>query len=49
MGRVSAYTGNEVTWDEIMASDMQLGPKVLELGKVDMEFPVPKPGSEPKE
>ena len=48
MGRVSAYTGKEVTWDEIMASDLQLGPKVLELGKVDMEFPVPIPGSAPQ-
>jgi myo-inositol 2-dehydrogenase/D-chiro-inositol 1-dehydrogenase len=48
MGRVSAYTGKEVTWDEIMASDLQLGPKVIELGKVDMEFPVPIPGSAPQ-
>jgi myo-inositol 2-dehydrogenase/D-chiro-inositol 1-dehydrogenase len=48
MGRVSAYTGKEVKWDEIMASDMQLGPKVIELGKVDMEFPVPIPGSAPQ-
>ncbi|MGD8237938.1 MAG: Gfo/Idh/MocA family oxidoreductase [Armatimonadota bacterium] len=27
MGRTSAYTGKVVTWDEIMASDMRLGPE----------------------
>ena len=47
MGRISAYTGKEVTWDEMMGSDLQLGPKKIELGKVDMEFTVPVPGSSP--
>ena len=26
MGRMSAYTGKEVTWDQVMNSDLQLGP-----------------------
>jgi predicted dehydrogenase len=44
MGRVSAYTGQEVTWDEMMASDLQLGPETLELGPselIDAVIPVP--------
>jgi myo-inositol 2-dehydrogenase/D-chiro-inositol 1-dehydrogenase len=49
MGRVSAYTGKEVTWDEMMASDMKLGPKELVMGKVDMEIVIPIPGSEKEE
>lgn len=46
MGRVSAYTGKEVTWDEIMTSNLQLGPEELKLGKVNMKFEVPVPGTE---
>ena len=45
MGRTAAYTGNQVTWDEIFKSDMDLGPKELKFGPVDMEFPVPVPGT----
>jgi hypothetical protein len=48
MGRISAYTGKEVTWEEMMSSDLVLGPKELKLGKVDMEFKVPVMGSSPK-
>lgn len=47
MGRISAYTGKEVTMEEMMASDLVLGPKELKLGKVDMVFSVPVPGSAP--
>lgn len=46
MGRESAYTGKEVTWDEIMASNLQLGPQEIKLDKVDMKFEVPVPGVE---
>ena len=47
MGRVSAYTGADVTWDEIMASDMNLMPGHLELRNMDMtQFTVPVPGRE---
>ena len=48
MGRTAAYTGQKVTWEEMMNSTMRLGPKVYELGPVDMEFPVPVPGSQHK-
>jgi len=34
MGRVSAYTGKEVTWDEMMNSDMKLGPSTYVMGPV---------------
>ena len=34
MGRESAYTGKDVTWEEIMNSDMRLGPKTYEFGPV---------------
>jgi myo-inositol 2-dehydrogenase / D-chiro-inositol 1-dehydrogenase len=46
MGRISAYTGKEVTWDEMMKSDLQLGPKELALGNVDVDKMVPKPGND---
>lgn len=45
MGRQSAYTGLKITWDEIFKSDMDLGPKELKFGPVDMPFDVPVPGT----
>ena len=49
MGRESAYTGKKVTWDEMMGSDMQLGPKgELALGPVDIKAIIPVAGSAPK-
>jgi hypothetical protein len=45
MGRISAYTGVDVTWDEVMAMDMNLVPDNLELKNVDMrQYIVPVPG-----
>ena len=44
MGRISAYTGKETTWDEMMNSDLKLGPKVFEFGPVDIPKEVPVPG-----
>jgi len=45
MGRISAYTGARVTWEDVMAMDMDLFPKDLELSNVDLrDFPVPVPG-----
>jgi len=42
MGRISAYSGREVTWDEVMASDLQLGPTEYALGPVPMsKAPIP--------
>jgi predicted dehydrogenase len=47
MGRTAAYTGQLVTWEEMMKSDMQLGPKELVFGPVDMKFETPVPGTPP--
>jgi myo-inositol 2-dehydrogenase/D-chiro-inositol 1-dehydrogenase len=44
MGRVSAYTGKKVTWDEMMNSDLKLGPKVFAFGPVDIPKEVPVAG-----
>jgi len=47
MGRISAYTGAEVTWDEVMASDLSLVPDKLELKNMDLsQYPIPVPGAE---
>lgn len=49
MGRMSAYTGKDVTWEEVMNSDLYLGPKTYEFGPVPgiPEVP-PVIGAEPK-
>ena len=44
MGRISSYTGKETKWEEVMNSDLKLGPKVFEFGKVDIPKEVPVPG-----
>jgi hypothetical protein len=44
MGRVSAYTGKKVTWDEMMNSELRLGPRVFEMGPVDVSKSIPVPG-----
>ena len=44
MGRISAYTGKETTYDEMMNSDLKLGPKVFDWGPVDIDKSVPLPG-----
>ncbi|MFC1575338.1 Gfo/Idh/MocA family protein [Gemmatimonadota bacterium] len=45
MGRISCYTGQEVTWDEMMESDLKLGPDQLTLGSSDLiRAIVPVPG-----
>jgi len=49
MGRESAYTGKKVTWEEMMGSDMVLGPQgELAMGPVDMEAVIPIAGSAPE-
>ena len=50
MGRESAYTGKEVTWDEMMSSAMDLMPAELAMDNAidPASFKVPVPGSEPK-
>jgi myo-inositol 2-dehydrogenase / D-chiro-inositol 1-dehydrogenase len=34
MGRISAYTGKDVTWEEMLNSDLYLGPKTYFFGPV---------------
>ncbi|HSO86881.1 MAG TPA: Gfo/Idh/MocA family oxidoreductase [Draconibacterium sp.] len=48
MGRTAAYTGQLVTWEEMLNSTMKLGPEKYEMGPVNMEFPVPIPGTQHK-
>ncbi len=45
MGRNSAYTGREATWDELMGSDARLGPSEYALGPVPIGK-APIPGSD---
>jgi len=45
MGRTAAYTGRLITWDEILRSDMDMGPSKIEFGPVDMVFEIPVPGT----
>ena len=50
MGRISAYTGTQVTWEQVMAMDLDIVPKDLSLRNMDLsQFPVPVPGREPGE
>jgi len=45
MGRESAYTGGETTWESMTASQLDYMPKDLNLGKMDMStFTVQVPG-----
>jgi predicted dehydrogenase len=48
MGRTAAYTGQLVTWEEMMNSTVKLGPEKYEMGPVNTEFPVPVPGTQHK-
>ncbi len=46
MGRESAYTGLETTWDNMTASSLDYTPADLNMGKMDMSsFVVPVPGT----
>ncbi|MDR1096919.1 MAG: Gfo/Idh/MocA family oxidoreductase [Tannerella sp.] len=45
MGRMSAYTGQDITWDQALTADLDLLPSALELGNPDMSaYQVPVPG-----
>lgn len=44
MGRTSAYTGKEVTWEEMMNSDLKIGPESVEMGPSDYRAVIPVPG-----
>jgi len=45
MGRTAAYTGRLITWDEILKSDMDMGPAEVKFGPVSMKFEAPVPGT----
>jgi predicted dehydrogenase len=48
MGRESAYTGKFVTWDQILASDMKLGPETYQFGPVpEIKEIIPVAGTPP--
>ncbi len=44
MGRISSYTGKETTYEEMMNSDLKLGPTVFDFGPVDIDKTVPIAG-----
>jgi len=44
MGRISAYTGKQTTWEEMMASELRLGPTEYAFGPINMEQKFPVPG-----
>jgi len=50
LGREAAYTGKEISWDEIMASTLRYGPETYEMGPLPdyHEDEVPVPGKDPK-
>ena len=49
MGREAAYTGKFVTYDEIMASELKLGPETYEFGPIPgIIEEIPLPGIAPK-
>lgn len=45
MGRMSAYTGERVKWEDAMASDLSLVPEVLDFSREYPVGPVPSPGA----
>jgi predicted dehydrogenase len=49
MGRISAYTGKETTWEEMMNSELHYAPEVYDFGavmNVPKELPVPGEAAE---
>jgi predicted dehydrogenase len=44
MGRISAYTGKETTWEEMMNSELKLGPTTFVMGPVDIDKSIPVAG-----
>jgi myo-inositol 2-dehydrogenase / D-chiro-inositol 1-dehydrogenase len=47
MGRESAYTGKDVTWEEMMNSNLRMGPDEHLMGDVDIAPLPPVPGKAP--
>jgi predicted dehydrogenase len=49
LARESAYTGLEVSWDELMESDQRLGPTEYAMGPLEIKAQVPVPGIQKEE
>ena len=45
MGRMSAYTGQDVTWEQAMTSSLDLTPSTYAFGDIETP-PVPQPGKD---
>jgi myo-inositol 2-dehydrogenase / D-chiro-inositol 1-dehydrogenase len=45
MGRESAYTGRDVTWNDMMNSNLDLLPEKVHLGPIDIKPVIPVPGT----
>ncbi|MBI4164709.1 MAG: Gfo/Idh/MocA family oxidoreductase, partial [Acidobacteria bacterium] len=48
MGRMAAYTGTEITWEQAMSSEERLGPTEYKMGPVTMKVQIPVAGIAPK-
>ena len=44
MGRMAAYTGKEISWDDALKSDESLVPAELDFAKAYPLGPIPVPG-----
>jgi predicted dehydrogenase len=47
MGRDSSYTGKAITWEDLLASTVRLGPTEYALGPVPLKPVAPVPGQDP--
>ena len=47
MGRESAYSGLDVSWEDMMSSGLRLGPENYSMGPVDIKPVSPVPGTNP--
>jgi myo-inositol 2-dehydrogenase / D-chiro-inositol 1-dehydrogenase len=48
MGRMAAFTGTEITWEQAMTSQERLGPTEYKMGPVPMKVQIPVMGVAPK-
>ena len=46
MGRIAAYTGREITWQEMLDSNLRLGPTEYAMGPVDIDAVRAVPGTD---
>jgi predicted dehydrogenase len=46
LGRMAAYTGQTITWEQALASEERLGPETYEFGDLPMP-PIARPGATP--